>query len=80
MNLIEKLKAIQGDRSQLTFAREIGIDQSVLSRLYSGDIGLGVKTARMLWQHVPELRDDIASFLLPSDMHDDNGEDNGEAA
>lgn len=68
MDLIDKLKKLQGDKSQQEFASDLGIDQSVLSRLYSGEIGVGKKTAKAICEKHPELREDVAAFLLGADM------------
>lgn len=68
LNLIDKLKERQGDKSQMEFAAEIGISQGALSRIYSGDRTIGTKAARKIRQRFPELAFDLASFLLADDM------------
>ena len=68
MVLIEKLKELQGDKSQQQFARELGINQSALSRIYSGDRRIGVRVARKIRKRYPDLAFDVAAFLLGEDM------------
>lgn len=62
--LIEKLKVLQGRKTQEEFAAELGISQSQLSRIYQGDRRVGIKLARRIRQRYPELAFDLAAFLL----------------
>lgn len=74
MLIQDRLRELQGEKTQSEFAAEIGIDQSTLSRLMRGEIALGRRTAQMLCRRFPELSLEIASFLLRGDMHRINGD------
>lgn len=68
MGLTEALRKLQGEKSQGEFARELGIPQSTLSRIYSGQMELTLRTARRICRHYPELAADVQAFLLRRDM------------
>lgn len=68
MDLVEELKRRQGDKTQMEFAAEIGINQGNLSRIYSGDRRIGARVARKLKKRFPDLTLELAAFLLASDM------------
>jgi len=64
-NLVKGLRKRQGNQSQQDFADLLGIDQSTLSRLYSGDRRPGRKVVRGILKQFPELiPDEVALFLL----------------
>lgn len=75
VSLMEALKARQGTRSQQEFADELGIGQSYLSQLYRGEKHLSRDAARRIAQNVPELKDEVADYLVSGG---ENG--NGDAA
>lgn len=68
MSLVEKLKQLQGTKTQSEFATELGIDQSTLSRIYSGERRIGLEAARQIKNRFPDLSFEIAAFLLAGDM------------
>jgi len=73
--LIDELKARQGERSQLDFAEnELGISQSHLSRIYSGDKKIGLESLRKIVRRYPELRNEVIAFLLGDDMPTDHSD------
>ncbi len=68
MDLVRRLKDLQGDKTQTEFANELGVSQSNLSRIYSGDRSIGVDVARKIRMRFPELALEVASFLLYADI------------
>jgi hypothetical protein len=71
MDLIDKLAEIKGEKSQETFAAEVGLDQSTISLLLGRKMPLGRKAARRIAARYPELALELASFLLFADMPED---------
>jgi len=68
MSLIESLKEKQGDKTQVEFARELGISQSVLSRIYRSERRIGRRVAAKIAERFPLMAFDLAGFLLAPDM------------
>lgn len=68
MTLADKLKRLQGDRSQAEFAAELGITQPTLSRIYDGKRQIGRRVAQKITRRYPELAFDVAAFLLATDI------------
>ncbi len=64
LNLVEKLKQLQGSKTQAEFAAELGINQPTLSRILSGDRRIGVDVAHLLRQRHPEWAFELADYLL----------------
>ena len=62
MSLLERLKQLQGDKSQAEFAAELGITQPTLSRIYSGNRRIGARAARAIGRRYPQLSNDLAFF------------------
>lgn len=71
MSLVEELKRRQAGKSQEVFAAEIGITQSMLSRLYSGERTVGKAVARRIKRRFPDLTLELASSLLAGDEQDE---------
>ncbi len=72
--MIEKLKALQGEKPQAMFAAELGIAQSTLSRLYNGDQDLGADVGKKIAAKFPKLKGDVAAFLLGDDAPAEQGD------
>jgi len=66
--LIKKLKELQAEKSQDEFAAELGISQSALSMIYSGDRSIGIQVARKITKRYPWLQLAVSSFLLEGDI------------
>jgi len=64
MDIIEKLKEKQGEKSQTEFAAELGITQSYLSKIYAGERRITLDMAKRIQVRFPELALDLAAFLL----------------
>lgn len=58
------LRECMDGKTQEQFCDEMGIEQSHLSRLLSGDRRPGVRTARILGARFPKLRPVLADILL----------------
>ena len=71
-DLLAAVRRLQGDRTQEQFAKHLGVDQSLISRFLSREIGLGSKLASALLRKYPELADSVTAFLV-SDMHRGQG-------
>jgi transcriptional regulator with XRE-family HTH domain len=72
MNLIDRLKERQGDKTQAEFASYLGISQSALSRIYSGERTIGQGVARKIKRRYPDLAFALAAFLLDENITRDN--------
>jgi len=68
VSVIERLRQLQGDRSDEAFATELGIAQPTLSRIYKGSRGLGRRVAQKIARRYPELSFELAAFLLADDI------------
>ncbi len=64
MNLIDELRARQGQKTQDEFSLELDIDQSSLSRIYAGKRKIGLGVARKICRRYPELAADIVLFFV----------------
>lgn len=68
---IEEFRRLKGSKSQRAFAEELGVSQSVISRLLSGEKDwerLEVRTVKKLCRPFASLREEVHRYLLPSDM------------
>ncbi len=65
--IVEALRQRQGELSQRSFAKQIGISQSTLWRLYHGK-PIGPGPARRVAAAIPELQMEIALYLLRGDI------------
>lgn len=68
MDLVAKLKELQGDKTQEQFAAELGVTQAALSLIYSRKKNIGIEVARKIVTRYPHLRMDVVSFLLGENM------------
>lgn len=68
MTLVDELRKRQGTKTQIEFAAELGINQGMLSRIYSGDRNIGARIAKRIKNRFPELAFEIAAFLLTDNM------------
>lgn len=68
MSLVGKLKERQGNKSQMEFAAELGVNQAALSRIYRGERAIGARVAKKIAKRFPELTFEVASFLLDDNM------------
>jgi transcriptional regulator with XRE-family HTH domain len=68
--MVGRLRKLQGNKNQREFASELGLSQSQLSRLYTGERGIGLRTAQLIVQRYPELALDMATFLLSKNRTD----------
>lgn len=64
MTLAEKLRTIQGSRSQVAFARQLGIGQSALSQIYGGQRKVGIRVMRRVCALHPEAADELGLLFL----------------
>lgn len=62
--LVERLREKQGDRTQSAMAKELGITQSMLSRLYRGEREIGIDLLLKVAVRYP----DIALFFFADYM------------
>ena len=58
------LERHRNGRTQVEYARDLGISQSQLSKLLSGKPVFGRKTAARIAARVPDLRDALTAVLL----------------
>ena len=62
-DLIDALRAKMADESQVAFAKRLGINQSMLSRVLARQTGIGPKVAGAVLREFPELRDAVLDAL-----------------
>lgn len=62
--LVEALRERQGDQSQVEFAAALGVSQTLISLLYSGEYRIGRSAAGKILARYPELRNLVADVLL----------------
>lgn len=60
------LRLRMGARSQRAFARELGISESLLSRVLRGQRVLGPRAAGLVAARYPELRGPLGQAMLPT--------------
>ena len=61
--LVEIIRKYQGELGQREFARLLGIGQTTLSLIYSGQRGVGVEVLQALARTFPESADEIGAAL-----------------
>lgn len=62
--MIELLRELQGDESQVQFARRLGIDQPELSKILRGERRPARRTIVGLLRAFPARRDEIIAALM----------------
>jgi hypothetical protein len=69
VKLAEIVRRYQGpDRTNVAFAAELGIDASLLTRLYRDQLEMSVVIVRALLREYPESADEVVQFLaVPND-------------
>ncbi len=72
MDAIELLKRCQGQMSQAEFAELIGISQSHLSMIYSGQRSASEPVMLKLAKAFPEIRDEVLCLFFPREYHNRN--------
>ncbi len=70
MSLVDTLKEKQADRTQMQFAAELGISDSLLQMIYSGERRISPALARRIVGLWSELRDEAADYLLGREAPD----------
>jgi hypothetical protein len=68
-DVVELLKSLQGDRTNVEFALLLGVHNSYLSKVYAGEIPVGKKLVQGLIRLCPEMRIALALFLA-GDLQD----------
>lgn len=64
MDLKDRLLQRQGNKTQVEFARDLGMTQSTLSMFYSGERRLGPLSARRIARIYPDLEPAVVDYLL----------------
>ncbi|MDO8672820.1 MAG: helix-turn-helix transcriptional regulator [Dehalococcoidia bacterium] len=64
MDLIDALSVRQGHTTQGEFAALVGISETTLSRIYSGERQIGEETARRIARAFPSLQYLVMGYLM----------------
>ena len=79
MTVSEKLRELQGDRTQEAFAAALGICQASLSQIYSRKRRVGMRVMRAAARLHPEAADELSRFFIAENITTGDT-DNNEAA
>jgi len=64
MTLAELMRQLQGDESQEQFAERIGVHQTLISKIYAGEVRPGAKVVLGLERAYPGRADEIKALFF----------------
>ena len=64
MTLVEELKSRQGERDTRAYAKDLGINEAALARIYRGERLIGESIGRRIVKVYPDLQWIVAGYIM----------------